>query len=82
MEPSFLKREKEECPWYLAYLCRCNYSLLSLFQLQPTSFEIYCNPCCQVLADQIDLPCRLVKGSYYTGTDEGAVNLIKVAPER
>eukprot|EP00268_Persea_americana_P004615 TRINITY_DN1148_c0_g2_i1.p1 TRINITY_DN1148_c0_g2~~TRINITY_DN1148_c0_g2_i1.p1 ORF type:complete len:954 (+),score=200.57 TRINITY_DN1148_c0_g2_i1:427-2862(+) len=35
----------------------------------------------KVLADQIDLPCRLVKGSYYTGTDEGAVNLIKVAPE-
>ncbi|KAJ0985494.1 hypothetical protein J5N97_003850 [Dioscorea zingiberensis] len=32
----------------------------------------------KVLADRINLPCRLVKGSYYAGTDEGAVNLIKV----
>ncbi|RWR82765.1 Protein kinase domain-containing protein [Cinnamomum micranthum f. kanehirae] len=35
----------------------------------------------KVLADQINLPCRLVKGSYYTGTDEGAVNIIKIPPE-
>ncbi|KAF9614613.1 hypothetical protein IFM89_019590 [Coptis chinensis] len=35
----------------------------------------------KVLADRISLPCRLVKGSYYTGTDEGAVNLIKVDHE-
>ncbi|XP_010242197.1 PREDICTED: serine/threonine-protein kinase EDR1-like [Nelumbo nucifera] len=32
----------------------------------------------KVLADRVNLPCRLVKGSYYTGTDEGAVNLIKI----
>ncbi|XP_073129943.1 serine/threonine-protein kinase EDR1 [Henckelia pumila] len=32
----------------------------------------------KVLADRIKLPCKLVKGSYYTGTDEGAVNLIKL----
>ncbi|KAL3645978.1 hypothetical protein CASFOL_011158 [Castilleja foliolosa] len=32
----------------------------------------------KVLADRINLPCKLVKGSYYTGTDEGAVNLIKL----
>ncbi|GMN35991.1 hypothetical protein TIFTF001_005679 [Ficus carica] len=32
----------------------------------------------KVLADRINLPCMLVKGSYYTGTDDGAVNLIKV----
>ncbi|XP_059657059.1 probable serine/threonine-protein kinase SIS8 [Cornus florida] len=32
----------------------------------------------KVLADRINLPCMLVKGSYYTGTDEGAVNLIKI----
>lgn len=32
----------------------------------------------KVLADRIDLPCMLVKGSYYTGTDEGAVNLVKL----
>ncbi|KAG9128675.1 hypothetical protein Leryth_018313 [Lithospermum erythrorhizon] len=31
----------------------------------------------KVLADKINLPCTLVKGSYYTGTDEGAVNMIK-----
>ncbi|XP_051119382.1 serine/threonine-protein kinase EDR1 [Andrographis paniculata] len=32
----------------------------------------------KVLADMINLPCKLVRGSYYTGTDEGAVNLIKL----
>ncbi|KAL6502023.1 hypothetical protein OROGR_027156 [Orobanche gracilis] len=32
----------------------------------------------KVLADRINLPCKLVKGSYHTGTDEGAVNLIKL----
>uniref|UniRef100_A0A2P2L9X1 non-specific serine/threonine protein kinase n=1 Tax=Rhizophora mucronata TaxID=61149 RepID=A0A2P2L9X1_RHIMU len=32
----------------------------------------------KVLADRICLPCMLVKGSYYTGTDDGAVNLIKI----
>ncbi|CAH9125445.1 unnamed protein product [Cuscuta epithymum] len=31
----------------------------------------------KVLADRVNLPCKLVKGSYYTGTDEGAVNLVK-----
>ncbi|CAL5206185.1 unnamed protein product [Lathyrus oleraceus] len=31
----------------------------------------------KVLADRINIPCMLVKGSYYTGTDDGAVNLIK-----
>ncbi|KAI3975407.1 hypothetical protein MKX01_004494 [Papaver californicum] len=35
----------------------------------------------KVLADHINLPCRLVKGSYYTGTDDGAVNLIKIGYE-
>ncbi|KAG8375663.1 hypothetical protein BUALT_Bualt10G0123700 [Buddleja alternifolia] len=32
----------------------------------------------KVLADRVNLPCKLVKGSYYTGTDEGAVNLVKL----
>ncbi|KAI3978278.1 hypothetical protein MKX01_003441 [Papaver californicum] len=32
----------------------------------------------KVLADHINLPCRLVKGSYYTGTDDGALNMIKL----
>ncbi|KAI7741589.1 hypothetical protein M8C21_019866 [Ambrosia artemisiifolia] len=31
-----------------------------------------------VLADKINLACSLVKGSYYTGTDDGAVNFIKI----
>ncbi|XP_047325342.1 serine/threonine-protein kinase EDR1-like [Impatiens glandulifera] len=31
----------------------------------------------KVLADSINLPCMLVKGSHFTGTDEGAVNLVK-----
>ena len=31
----------------------------------------------KVLADRINLPCILVKGSYYTGSDDGAVNLIR-----
>ncbi|KAL3498612.1 hypothetical protein ACH5RR_041344 [Cinchona calisaya] len=31
----------------------------------------------KVLADRINLPCMLIKGSYYTGTDDGAINLIK-----
>ncbi|CAK7352978.1 unnamed protein product [Dovyalis caffra] len=32
----------------------------------------------KVIADRINLPCMLVKGSYYTGTDDGAINLIKL----
>ncbi|KAH6804681.1 hypothetical protein C2S51_032928 [Perilla frutescens var. frutescens] len=32
----------------------------------------------KVLADRVNLPCKIVKGSYHTGTDEGAVNLIKL----
>ncbi|KAI4377536.1 hypothetical protein MLD38_015142 [Melastoma candidum] len=32
----------------------------------------------KILADKINIPCKLVKGSYYTGTDDGAVNLIKI----
>ncbi|KAJ9183568.1 hypothetical protein P3X46_007407 [Hevea brasiliensis] len=35
----------------------------------------------KVLADKINLPCMLVKGSYYSGTDDGAVNLIKINNE-
>ncbi|CAL5059413.1 unnamed protein product [Urochloa decumbens] len=32
----------------------------------------------KVLADRVNLPCKLVKGICYTGTDEGAVNLVKI----
>lgn len=28
------------------------------------------------------IPCRLVKGSHYTGTDEGAVNIVKLESDR
>ncbi|KAI5071494.1 hypothetical protein GOP47_0013745 [Adiantum capillus-veneris] len=32
----------------------------------------------KVLADAVGIPCQLVKGKGYMGTDEGAVNIIKV----
>ncbi|KAL5212890.1 hypothetical protein ABZP36_023737 [Zizania latifolia] len=32
----------------------------------------------KALADRVNLPCKLVKGIYYTGTDEGAINLVKI----
>lgn len=35
-----------------------------------------------MLADSIKMPCRLLKGSYYTGVDDGAVNVIKLENER
>ncbi|XP_057831140.1 probable serine/threonine-protein kinase SIS8 isoform X1 [Cryptomeria japonica] len=36
----------------------------------------------KVLADRVGIPCRLVKGSHYTGTDDGAINIIKLDHER
>ncbi|KAK7269254.1 hypothetical protein RIF29_21974 [Crotalaria pallida] len=36
----------------------------------------------KVLADNIKMPCRLVKGSHYTGIEDDAVNIIKVEDER
>ncbi|XP_023531003.1 serine/threonine-protein kinase EDR1-like isoform X2 [Cucurbita pepo subsp. pepo] len=36
----------------------------------------------KVLADGIKMPCRLVKGSHYTGVEEDAVNIIKLEDER
>lgn len=32
----------------------------------------------KVLADAVGIPCQLLKGKQYTGSDEGAVNIIKV----
>ncbi|KAK9160983.1 hypothetical protein Syun_007324 [Stephania yunnanensis] len=32
----------------------------------------------KVLADNVGIPCKLVKGSHYTGIDDDAVNLIKL----
>ncbi|KAI9098949.1 hypothetical protein K1719_024716 [Acacia pycnantha] len=36
----------------------------------------------KVLADNIKMPCRLVKGSHYTGVEDDAVNIIKLDDER
>ncbi|KAH7287233.1 hypothetical protein KP509_32G045200 [Ceratopteris richardii] len=36
----------------------------------------------KVLADHVGIPCRIVKGSHYTGTDEGAVNIVKLELDR
>ncbi|KAF7144268.1 hypothetical protein RHSIM_Rhsim05G0150000 [Rhododendron simsii] len=35
----------------------------------------------KVLADNVGLPCRLVKGSHYTGVEDDAINIIKLANE-
>lgn len=36
----------------------------------------------QVLADSVGLPCRLVKGQEYTGSDEVAMNYVKIEDGR
>lgn len=36
----------------------------------------------QVLADKVGLPCRLLRGKHYTGTEDDAVNVIKLPNER
>ncbi|KAL5712587.1 Serine/threonine-protein kinase edr1 [Ranunculus cassubicifolius] len=36
----------------------------------------------KVLADTVGVPCRLVKGSHYTGIDDDAVNIIKLENQR
>ncbi|KAG7653584.1 Protein kinase domain [Arabidopsis suecica] len=36
----------------------------------------------KVLADSVGLPCRLVKGSHYTGNEDDAVNTIRLEDER
>ncbi|KAF3786142.1 Serine/threonine-protein kinase [Nymphaea thermarum] len=36
----------------------------------------------KVIADSVGVPCRLVKGSLYTGVDDGAVNIIKAEDDR
>ncbi|KAL2934221.1 putative serine/threonine-protein kinase SIS8 [Bienertia sinuspersici] len=36
----------------------------------------------KVLADSVDIPCRLVKGQLYTGFDDVAVNFVKVGDGR
>ncbi|OAY70760.1 Serine/threonine-protein kinase EDR1 [Ananas comosus] len=36
----------------------------------------------KVLADSVGIPCRLVKGKQYTGSDDGALNIVKVKDGR
>jgi hypothetical protein len=37
----------------------------------------------QILADSVGIPCKLVKGSNYTGgDDDNAINIIKMDNER
>ncbi|KAF3972075.1 hypothetical protein CMV_004380 [Castanea mollissima] len=36
----------------------------------------------KALADNIKMPCRLVKGSHYTGVEDDAVNIIKLEDDR
>ncbi|KAM1649358.1 hypothetical protein ACFX15_010123 [Malus domestica] len=36
----------------------------------------------KVLADNIKMPCRLLKGVHYTGAEDGAVNVIKLEDDR
>lgn len=36
----------------------------------------------KILADSVGIPCKLVKGSNYTGDEDDAVNIIKVDKER
>ncbi|KAE8816658.1 Serine/threonine-protein kinase CTR1 [Hordeum vulgare] len=36
----------------------------------------------KILADSVGVPCKLVKGSNYTGDEDDAVNIIKVDKER
>ncbi|EHA8591238.1 putative Serine/threonine-protein kinase EDR1 [Cocos nucifera] len=35
-----------------------------------------------ILADYVGIPCKLVKGSHYTGVDDDAVNIIKLGDGR
>ncbi|KAJ7978065.1 MAP kinase kinase kinase-like protein [Quillaja saponaria] len=36
----------------------------------------------KVLADNVKMPCRLVKGSHYTGVEDDAINIVKLEDER
>jgi hypothetical protein len=36
----------------------------------------------QILADSVGIPCKLVKGSHYTGLEDDAINIIKMDNRR
>ena len=50
--------------------------------MDPLSKENNSSKWFQVLADRVNLPCKLVKGICYTGTDEGAINFVKIDFDR
>lgn len=47
-------------------------SKLSLVLLMQTFVSM------QILADTVGIPCKLVKGSHYTGVEDDAINIIKM----
>ena len=61
---------------------RLGHVLTVLFWHMKALFSISLFSVMQVLADNVGLPCRLVKGSHYTGVEDDAVNIIKLANER
>lgn len=36
----------------------------------------------QILADSVGIPCKLVKGSHYTGVEDDAISIIKMDNDR
>uniref|UniRef100_A0A0D9XJX6 non-specific serine/threonine protein kinase n=1 Tax=Leersia perrieri TaxID=77586 RepID=A0A0D9XJX6_9ORYZ len=36
----------------------------------------------KILADSVGIPCKLVKGSHYTGVEDDAINIVKMNNER
>ncbi|KAF0929756.1 hypothetical protein E2562_024444 [Oryza meyeriana var. granulata] len=36
----------------------------------------------KILADSVGIPCKLVKGSHYTGVEDDAINIVKMDNER
>ncbi|KAL0297219.1 UNVERIFIED_CONTAM: putative serine/threonine-protein kinase SIS8 [Sesamum radiatum] len=72
-------RQLEERVCYMSMECHAlDKTLNTSFLVQKIAELIVERMGGPVLADRINLPCKLVKGSYYTGTDDGAVNLIKL----
>lgn len=82
LQPSLIQNcPKDETLSMLIYQLSFSW-LLDIFDCtHGDSFLIlssYHNMIMQVLADNIGIPCRLVKGSHYTGVDDDAINIIKM----
>ncbi|KAL5206969.1 hypothetical protein ABZP36_031404 [Zizania latifolia] len=59
-------------------LCLERNSIVLPLGLLPIGLSRHRSLLFKVLADRVNLPCKLVKGICYTGTDEGAINLVKI----